>query len=169
MYLIEDQTGCVKIGVSRDPKRRKGTLATGASSKLTLAHSWKLPAFADAFALEQALHRVLRFARTSREWHRLEVGEIRSVGSLILAGQGEQADALAHEIRLYREAAAEIDRQHDLAQSGSPRWQREDRLLAKERANDAYAIYGTARAEALELGLEPSELDLWRAERSWAA
>lgn len=103
VYLIETVRQTTKIGHSRDVPRRLKNLQIGAGERLTLAHEWRMPRD-EAVAFEGRLHRLLRWARITGEWHGLGAAQIKKLGDMVLGGEGAEAYSAA--LLRYRDAEA---------------------------------------------------------------
>lgn len=68
VYVIQDGSGLCKIGRAKDVQKRLRTLATAASSELTLVASWLCD---DASGRESTLHQEWSEARVRGEWFRI--------------------------------------------------------------------------------------------------
>lgn len=152
VYLIRAETGQVKIGRSVNPRRRISGIQTGSPVRVSLAHSWKLKT-AEAVAFERVLHRLLRWARTSGEWHKLDHDLIRAVGDRWLADDHEGADFLVKLLKDEQELHDEWDRLAHLAASRSLNWDKVARREAREDADEAYSDLMDVVDERIALGV----------------
>ena len=99
VYVIE-AGGRVKIGLSDDPRKRLGELATGSAYAPTLIHSWRVASRADALTMERAMHGVFRRQRMNGEWFDVPADEVVGVGERLVQGDREGA---AKRLRAYRQ------------------------------------------------------------------
>jgi hypothetical protein len=72
LYVIGRHQGPVKIGISRDPSARLGSLQTGCPFKLDLLHKAALPSRVDAERQEGIIHDTYRDHWIRGEWFRLD-------------------------------------------------------------------------------------------------
>ena len=77
VYLIGDEQGAVKIGISHDPNERLATLQTGHPESLALLHSVSYRTSAEARAAEGNLHLVFEAQRMNGEWFDLTDRQVR--------------------------------------------------------------------------------------------
>lgn len=73
VYVIERDDGAIKIGVSRNPKRRRSQLAVSCPDRLSLAHAVKLELPGMAICVEQAALALLAPVNVQGEWMRCRV------------------------------------------------------------------------------------------------
>lgn len=66
IYVVRDQTGRAKVGVSQDPTRRLRELQTGHPEALELV--WCAVTPGDGYSIETVVKRTTRLPRASGEW-----------------------------------------------------------------------------------------------------
>lgn len=69
IYFIEDKIGNIKIGVSKNPNKRKEELQIGNSSALKIVYIIENI----AFSFEKHIHNICEKYRISGEWFKKEV------------------------------------------------------------------------------------------------
>ncbi|NNF55154.1 MAG: GIY-YIG nuclease family protein [Acidimicrobiales bacterium] len=77
VYLIGDEQGAVKIGISHDPVERLASLQTGHPESLVLLSKVSYRTSADARAAETNLHTVFAAQRMNGEWFDLSDRQLR--------------------------------------------------------------------------------------------
>lgn len=92
LYVITDDAGACKVGVSRSPQRRLRQLQTGASRRLRIARAGAEPV-ALAREVEAYAHWLLRAAQMQGEWFQVteEAAWVALVASCIAVAKGERA------------------------------------------------------------------------------
>lgn len=75
LYVFADADGHRKVGISQNPESRLACLQTGNAQPLTFElHAECL----DAFAIEQAIHRILAKRHVRGEWFRATLAEVET-------------------------------------------------------------------------------------------
>lgn len=156
---VADGGGRCKIGLSRDPAKRMGGLATGSAVRPTVAHMWALASRRDAQAMETALHRLFGWARVQREWFDRSAADIQSVGDLLSLGRPDEATELARMLRRLGRLEAAYRRRWKAAASRSrrPVGRPARRARLVDRTESCIAA---CRAKAIASGLIKDEWDL---------
>lgn len=72
LYVVQAQSGLVKIGIAKDPAARLEALQTGSPEHLALVHT-HMPEDFPADAVERAAHDILRSMRRKGEWFEVSV------------------------------------------------------------------------------------------------
>ena len=68
VYFIRDGMGNVKIGVAKDPLKRKKMLQTANPNKLEIFYIMNVPKYWDARVIENELHDMFSDCRKNGEW-----------------------------------------------------------------------------------------------------
>lgn len=129
VYLIESQSGLVKIGASKYPEQRAAQIALAACSPTRLIAVW--PA---SFREEARLHRELAPHRSHREWFRIE----GAVADLVTTRIGQGVERIKGWAEVVEEALADI--------SKSERYSRASRAAHAARAHAAAEQHAAANA-----------------------
>lgn len=66
LYLMQNENGLLKIGISKDPVQRARTLTTGSGVKVFVLCAWKLDK--NARMVENSLHKAFGISRLEGEW-----------------------------------------------------------------------------------------------------
>ncbi len=151
VYLVQ-AADAVKIGRSSRLQTRVAEIQVGSAVRVTLAHSWKLKK-AEAPAFEGALHKLFRWARSSGEWHKVSVEQIKCVGDMHLAGDADGAAALSSAMR--EEAALWVAREAAGERIEALRWRPAndpDKLAAYDARDEAHERWKAASRRKRELG-----------------
>lgn len=92
VYIMESDSGLVKIGISKNPLKRANTLENSSGNNIKLRHTLDLD---NAKAVEKAAHYILRAKRKNGEWFNVSTREaVRAISDavkLLSAGQDEKA------------------------------------------------------------------------------
>lgn len=148
VYVIE-AGGRVKIGLSDDPRKRLGELATGSAYTPTLIHSWRVASRADALTMERSMHGLFRRQRMNGEWFDVPADEVVGVGECLSQGDREGG---AKRLRAYR--------QHGKFREA---WLRRSEGTARERLVERswrVLTLSTARLGASGMLFNPWDLDV---------
>ena len=73
VYLIQHGYGGIKIGVSKDPKKRCKQLQTGNQKKLRVIATFSFKSKSEALIVEELLHRKFAQYRMNGEWFRKSI------------------------------------------------------------------------------------------------
>lgn len=71
--MVDDSNGLIKIGSSKNPKYREGTLQSK-EPKISLVAYWRVPKL-----IENELHQMYRNKRVRGEWFRLTISELDEI------------------------------------------------------------------------------------------
>jgi hypothetical protein len=97
VYLMENGSGAVKIGHSKDPIKRIVTIRSGSSTRVELVKTWEMTRGA-ALNVEEEAHRLLSYARLSGEWFKVSPAYAESILTA-LTSRGGDAESLALTLR----------------------------------------------------------------------
>jgi len=162
VYLVGSGAEITKIGMTNNPPSRLAGLRTSSHENLSLEQVWRVETRDQAAALEKRLHGLFAWAKVRREWYGVEARYVRSVGSHLLVGDEDKAAELASSLSHERQASRALNEAWRRMKLMHPRWDRADREDLRQQIDAAEAEQDRWYREALALGLEPSELDLWR-------
>lgn len=87
IYMITDEDGCVKIGISRDPNKRLKQLQTGHASKLSLYHTEEFNCTRNhLLKIEKLLHREISNShkKANGEWFKISGPELESTKLIVI-------------------------------------------------------------------------------------
>lgn len=69
LYLMENDFGLIKIGISKDPTRRCRELQNASGTEVKILNEFKVPAMCgSSYELEQSLHKQFKNLRKKGEW-----------------------------------------------------------------------------------------------------
>lgn len=75
VYVIGQEEGPCKIGISKDPARRAADLQTGCPFRLDVLHHVECRDYSEALWLENTLHEVHQDRRLIGEWFDMSAAE----------------------------------------------------------------------------------------------
>lgn len=91
IYLKQNGDGHIKIGISKNPKQREGTLQSQESS-IKLLYSREFPDRQFAVQLEKTLHEIYKYWRIRGEWFNLNQNQVDTCINYITHLKIERAD-----------------------------------------------------------------------------
>lgn len=85
LYVIREENGCCKIGISEDSLRRIRGMQTDNHSRLELVFSVEFETLSQAVIVESSLHRLLSHYKKQGEWFLLRDAQIVAIRDLFEA------------------------------------------------------------------------------------
>lgn len=85
VYLVRSEVGLVKVGYSRDARRRLVAMRADSGCEIALVHVWQFDSRTAAQEHEAAMHKLLEWAWVRGEWHRLSVQAAVETGDALIS------------------------------------------------------------------------------------